>query len=201
MKLAFDDLEGAAPFALFERLADADDGVEVPAERGSDLLGDDRVGLSEELPPLAVAHDHPAAPGLDEHRRADLAGEGARIPRIEVLRADLDAAAIALVRARGERRERRGDHQVDVRQGEGELRELARQLHAARAAVVHLPVARDERAPDHVHVPLPLPGPLAPSAVRRTSMPGSFLPSMSSSDAPPPVEMCFIFAAMSLPAA
>ncbi len=29
-------------------------------------------------------------------------------------------------------------------------------------------------------------------------MPGSFLPSMSSRDAPPPVEMCFIFAATSL---
>src|ERR1019366_4225235 len=164
-------------------------------ERREDLRGHDVVGLAEELTPFAVTDDDPAAAGLDQHRRADLARERARIALTKVLRGDLDAAAVALVRARRERRVRRRNDHVDMRQARDEVHQLAGERAAARAAVVHLPVARDERPPRLVHADT------GSSPVRRTSMPGSFLPSMSSREAPPPVEMCFILEATSPPAA
>src|ERR1019366_3034822 len=111
---------------------------------------------------------------------------------MQVLCGDLDARPVAFVRARSERRVRRGNDDVDVRETRNELRQLAGEGDAARTAMVHLPVPGDERAARLVHADTVIPSP-----VRRTSMPGSFLPSMSSSDAPPPVEMCFILAATS----
>src|SRR5208283_6025697 len=73
--LALHDLERATRLALLERLPNADDRSQPADEGGLDLLGYERVGLAEELPPLAVAHDDPRAPGLDQHAGADLARE------------------------------------------------------------------------------------------------------------------------------
>src|SRR5260370_15570057 len=94
--------------------------------------------------------------------------------------------------ARGERRGRGVNDEVYVRTACRKLDHGLRQFDGRAAPVLHLPVARDERPPAGVQVASP---------VRRTSMPGSFLPSMSSRDAPPPVEMCFIFLATPSPAA
>ena len=74
-------------------------GISSAAKRGGHLLGDHRVGLAEELPPLAVADDDPGAARVLEHRRADLAGEGPRVLR----------------RARSAPRSRRGSRRTRAR--------------------------------------------------------------------------------------
>ena len=192
MDLLLDDMQRRSGFAVVQGLADAHDRHEPATKRGRDLLAHMGVGLAEMLPPLAVPDDDPTAARVDEHGRAYFAREGAGVFPIQVLPGELDAALVAFVRACGERGERRRDHEIDVGQLRRERHDGARELDARPAAEVHLPVARDERAADRVQVA---------SAERSTSMPGSFLPSMSSRDAPPPVEMCFILFAMSPPAA
>ena len=106
---------------------------------------------------------------------ADLAGERALGRLVHVLREDLDARAARRVDHRAcsavngaqiatstpSARETRGSSACD-------------ELLGLRDRLVHLPVARDERGARHHD--------------SRTSTPGSVLPSISSSDAPPPVE-------------
>src|SRR5439155_19301070 len=103
------------------------------------------------------------------------------------------ARAVELVRDGGDRRERGRDENVDLIERRRPLSDVGRERARRSAAVVHLPIARDERAPFRVH------GAFS-SVVRRASMPGSFFPSSSSSDAPPPVEMCLNPPATSGPA-
>src|SRR5271170_1087391 len=138
-----------------------------------------------------MPHDDPGAPRLDEHPGADLAGERPRVPRVHVLAGHLDAASVALVGARRQRGKGGRDEQVDVHQRRRQVDDVGREGEAGGAAVMHLPVASDERASLGPHE----------TSVLKTSMPGSFFPSTSSSEAPPPVEMCFILPATSPPAA
>ena len=80
-----------------------------------DLLGDELVGLAEDLPPLAVAGDHVADVQLGEERRAHLAGEGARLLEVAVLGAEGEQHAVGLDRRlhRADVGERRVDRHVD----------------------------------------------------------------------------------------
>jgi hypothetical protein len=57
------------------------------------------------VPPLAVAAERPGAAGVGELETRDVAGEGAAVLGVEVLAADLDAAAGQLLGHRGEERE------------------------------------------------------------------------------------------------
>src|SRR2546427_162928 len=75
--------------ALLERLADADDGMELRLEGGAQLAVHGLVGLSEVLPALAVSEDHAVAADLGQHGRAHLAGEGALLLVVAVLREEL----------------------------------------------------------------------------------------------------------------
>ena len=59
------------------RLADAGDHREPGLERGARRAGDRLVGLAEELAPLRVADERALDAELEQHRRRDLAGEGA----------------------------------------------------------------------------------------------------------------------------
>src|SRR5687768_6947791 len=95
---------------------------------------------------------------------------------MQVLPGKLDPAALDFGRDGGQCREGRRDHDLyggDVPTG---LDQLPRQLAARGPAAIHLPVPRDDLLSHG-------------QTRRRASTPGSRLPSMNSSDAPPPVEM------------
>ena len=57
------------------------------------LAVDEYVVLAQFVPAFAVAEDDVLAAGIDEHGRADLAGEGAFLFGIEILCAESDLAA------------------------------------------------------------------------------------------------------------
>ena len=168
-------------------------GTKPAAERGRDLLGDERVGLAEELAPLAVADDDPAC----TRTRCSI---GALISPVNApaafgcrfCAATLDAArrrsscatAASAVNGGATTTSTRGDVAR-------ELRDAAARASTPSAPpwfIFQLPAMSGRRA-GFMRLG---------SASRRTSMPGSFFPSMSSSEAPPPVEMCLIFAATSV---
>ena len=87
-------------FALGELLADADDGDEAVGERGLELEVDALVGLVEVLAAFAVAdEDVGDAEGL-EHERRGLAGVGALVEPVHVLRADVDGVVACARRRR-----------------------------------------------------------------------------------------------------
>ena len=136
---------GPVGLALFERLADAEDDLQPGGQGGVDLAVDERVGLAQLVPAFAVAEDDVLAADVDQHGRADLAGEGAFLLGVAVLAAQRDRAA---VRAPGRRAP--GTETADRRRPRRASRRRAlddRRRPAARrsAAVgVHLPVAGDE---------------------------------------------------------
>ena len=71
---------------LVQRLADAEDHVETGGQGNPYLLVDERIGFAQFVPALAVSENHVLAAEIEEHRRADLAGERAFLFGIEVLR-------------------------------------------------------------------------------------------------------------------
>ena len=95
---------------------------------------------------------------------------------MHVLREDLDARAAGRVDHRLQREERRADRDVDAVGGRDARQQRLDELLGLGDRLVHLPVARDQRRAG--------PGRAHDSA----STPGSVLPSISSSDAPPPVD-------------
>src|SRR3954447_8154183 len=148
-------------------------GVRRRLERLRHLQLQRAIGLAEVLPALGVAEDDAGDVDLGQHQRRDLAGERARVLLVHVLRVDLDGAPARGVDRRLEREVRRADHDVDVLDGADPRQQRADQRLSLPDRVVQLPVAGDER-PSHDSAPTP----------------GSGLPSISSSDAPPPVERC-----------
>src|SRR6266511_3331998 len=88
--LAPEDVLGLAGLALGPCLADTGDHGEAGVERGPGASRDALVRLAEELPPLRVADDRTVDAELAQHRRRDLAREGAlRLP-VDVLGSDGD---------------------------------------------------------------------------------------------------------------
>ena len=107
-KLAIDDIERPAGFALVERLADADDRPQAGRHRRANLAVHDDVGLGEEAAALGVADDDPGA-GVLDHRGADFARK-----RAFALGFETDSGPPPPIRRRaaagrhgGDRRERR----------------------------------------------------------------------------------------------
>ena len=81
---------GLPRLALRLRLADAGDDVEAVLDRRVRPSCGGRVGLAEVLASLGVADDRAVHPELPEHRRGHLAGEGALVGPVDVLRGDGD---------------------------------------------------------------------------------------------------------------
>ena len=149
-------------------------GLQAGVERGGHLQRERLVGLAEVLAALGVAEHDAVDVELGEHRRRDLAGVGALGLVVHVLRVDLDARAARRVDHRLQRGERHADRDVGGR-GRDARQQAGDEHLGLRLRLVHLPVARDQRrAVTH----------------DSTSTPGSVLPSISSSDAPPPVDRC-----------
>ena len=102
--LEFEHVAGEAGFALFEFFADADDGGEGVGEGGLELEVDGGVGLGEVLAALGVADEDVGGSDGGEHDGRGLAGEGAFVLPVHVLRADEDGfGAGRRRRARGAR--------------------------------------------------------------------------------------------------
>src|SRR5260370_27946681 len=93
----------------------------------------------------------------------------------------------------------RAAHHLDGGDGRQLAHDGLDELPPLRRPVNHLPVARhDGHPPSHwhtwpAHAPLPS-SPVAAPASRSAATPGSSRPSRNSSEAPPPVETCVIFA-------
>ena len=88
--------------ALGQRLADADQRHQAVSDSGRGLQADGAIRLAEMLAPLAVAELDEVEPAIPQHQWRDLAGPGAGIRPVHVLRANLDPCrgqASALPRA------------------------------------------------------------------------------------------------------
>ena len=158
-----------ARLALGLGLADARDHVEAGSSAAVDAARHRLVGLAEVLPALGVADDRAVDPELDQHRRRDLAGERALACPVAVLREHPDVRAREGLHRLRERDVRRADRDVDV--AEVRLPQRAAELARLAWALEHLPVAGDEHQEGIAAIP------------------GRSLPSSSSSEAPPPVEI------------
>ncbi len=130
------------------------------------------VGLAEQLAPLGVPEHDAVDVDLGQHLRRHLAGERALVGLVHRLREDLHARAARGVDQRLQREERRADRDVDAVGGRDLRQQRLDELLGLGDRLVHLPVAGDERRAAH----------------DSASTPGRALPSISSSDAPPPVE-------------
>ena len=93
LELALEHGLGLAGVALLLDLADAEDRLQAGEQRRWDLARQRLVGLAEVAATLGVAEEDSLDAGLDQHRRRDLAGEGARAVLVHVLGADPHGAA------------------------------------------------------------------------------------------------------------
>ncbi len=112
---------------------------------------------------------------LLQHRRRDLAGERPLRREVHVLGEDLDSRAPGRVDHRRERGERRADRDLGAVGGRDAREQRGDELLGLGDRLVHLPVPGDQRRP---------------VAHASASTPGRALPSISSSEAPPPVDRC-----------
>src|SRR4051794_19121411 len=166
---------------LGQPLPHAQDRGQAVPERGLQLAGHQGVVLAVDRAPLRVSDDDVRAGHRGEHGPADVAGVRAGVVRREVLGAVADRQLVAgderlNAAQRGERRQhdRFGPVEDLLRHREDDL---LHQPDGLEVGQVHLPVAGDQPTARH-----------QPS---RTVRPGSCRPSRYSSDAPPPVLMCW----------
>ena len=147
--------------ALLLGLAHAQDRHQAGRERRRDLQRERPVGLAEQLAALGVAEDHAVDAELDQHRRRDLAGEGALGRR---------GACSARTPARASRASSRPSPAAPVNGGQiatstplGASRPAAAapamNSSASAIGLVHLPVARDQRRRGSRPVPSLMPAP------------------------------------------
>ena len=199
LDLIGDALHREIAVALGERLADAHDRGDALFEQRVDLRVHELVGVAVIRAALAVADDAVFRAEIGDHVHADLAGVRALIELGDVLRADADAPRL-FARERGEMCRRDAENDAAPVHARGQLRfQLLDERLYARGKLVHFPVSGDDDFSVFlVHSGfLPSvntrkgaePAPLVKNYLSsRQATPGSSLPSMNSSDAPPPVE-------------
>src|SRR5205085_4997526 len=174
LELPRDDLQRVARLTLLERLADAEDRLQVRGERGGDLLARRFVRFTKDMTPFRVADERQSCSGLFGERAGDGTGEGAFGLPVDVLRSHQNVAVTGDgLRYRFDRQ--RGREEPDrafVRHFPGR-KECAQVLARFAGTHVHLPVARKD---EWSH------------ASSSAATPGSSFPSRNSSDAPPPVD-------------
>ena len=141
---------GVAGLALVLGLADAEDRLQAGVERGRDLLRQRAVGLVVVLAALGVAEHDAVDVELGEHRRRDLAREGAGGRLVHVLRVDLDARAARGVDDGLQVGERHADGDVDAVCGRDAREQGLDEGLRLGDRLVHLPVAGDERRAGHL---------------------------------------------------
>src|SRR5579859_217002 len=174
--LAGDDDFGLTALLLFETFAHTDDRYERVLEGRLDLAADQRIILVAVLAAFGVAKNDIGREAL-EHPRGDLTGEGAPGFGVQVLGADGDVGPAQTVRNRRERHERRTHNPFDSRIALQSRRQRVDERQPLGDGGVHLPVAGHDRSA-RAHA----------QSLFKAFTPGKTLPSMNSSEAPPPVE-------------
>ena len=92
-----DQLLGNALFPLLQALAHAEDDLQAGVQSGQRALVDGLVRLGEVLAALRVADDDVLHAQIQQHVRADLAGERAGLLEVNVLCAHMDVGALGLL--------------------------------------------------------------------------------------------------------
>lgn len=143
-ELCFQDFLLTTCIALFQGLADAEDGAQAAGQRGEDFFVNEGIGLPENLAAFAVAENHIAHKKLAQHGGADFSGEGTGHLEIHVLRAEADflraAEEFGKLRNSGEGRSYDDFHTVDLIHMAAEILKVADGLSYGH---VHLPVGGD----------------------------------------------------------
>src|SRR5579859_2902135 len=165
-----------APFLLLQGLADAHNGHQRIFDGRLHFAVDQRVVFVKIPAALGVAEDYVGRQAF-EHDRRDLAGEGALWLGVHVLRTDGDIDPAQTVRDGRQRHERRTHNALDCRIELESRQQLVNQRQTLGDGRVHLPIAGNDRLADgHAQ------------SLFKAATPGRTLPSMNSSEAPPPVE-------------
>src|SRR6266576_971185 len=175
-ELPGDDRRGLARLALRQRLAHAQDRLQVGSERRGEFFPGLLIGFAKHVPALGMADQRHASARLRGQRRRDGARKCAlRLP-IDVLRSrhDVPVARDILRHGLEGHRGREKPHGPLVGDFAGR-KERAQVLPRFRGAHMHLPVGREDQGPH---------------ASSSAATPGNAFPSRNSSDAPPPVETC-----------
>ena len=143
--LAGEDLLGPPRLPLVLGLADARDDREPGLERRLGPAAHVLVRLAEELAALGVAHERPRRARLEQHRRGDLAREGALELPVDVLAVDAHRAPLAEPAHRGlDRHERRAHDDLDAVRALGQVPDLGGEQPRLVRPLEHLPVAGDQ---------------------------------------------------------
>ena len=176
-------LDVLAGLADLEVLTTADDRGHAILDGLLGLDVDQLVGLVVVLATLGVTNDDVGAAQLRQHGAGHLTGVGAVVVSGDVLGAIGDRQLVTIDNGGhgadvGERRDDDGLGLGGVVSGSLEgLTEILDEGGGGNVVEIHLPVAGHDRGTRHQLFSL------------RTAIPGSSLPSMSSREAPPPVEM------------
>ena len=125
-------------------------------KRGLDALVDRLIRLAEILPAFAVADDHIFDTELFQHVGGDFSSERAVGGPVDILRTELDVAALDRLGDRGDGRERRADDDIGLRRadvGNQSLQGFDQGL-ALGGGLVHLPVSGDNDFAIHTNTSL-----------------------------------------------
>src|SRR5205807_7030522 len=131
-------------FALRQCLADTQDDVKPETEAQEHLAIDEGVGLTELVPPLAVAKDGILAADVQQHGGANFAGKGTFPFRVKVLRCQFHPAVADDIADQLQIWERWAHGDPDRSIAANSLRYRLRQLLRGGGVGKHLPVAGDE---------------------------------------------------------
>jgi hypothetical protein len=96
------------------------------------------------VPPFAVTKDYIPATDIEEHRRADLAGERTVLLGVEVLRTKRDVTTFENFADKSQIGERRANRDYDLLLRSGAINNRLGQARSVSGGGVHLPVADDE---------------------------------------------------------
>ena len=135
---------GLVGVTLVQSFADAEDHVEAGGQGNPHLLVDEGIGFAQHVPALAVSEDNVLAADIEEHRRADLAGERAFLFGIEVLRPERDAAALENLPDKSQIGEGRTDGDGDAVLAPHAIHDRPGQPPGLGGGGMHLPVPDDE---------------------------------------------------------
>ena len=146
LQLSCVDGVGLAGLALVQLLANAGHDAQVLLKSDLDLLGDNLVGLTEDVAALAVTKDDPVQTEVLDHGGAGLAGVCTVAVKGAVLGGQLDLGASEGLLGSANVEERGGDDNLDLALVEAEGLQHVRGEGAAEfGSAIALPVASDEK--------------------------------------------------------
>jgi hypothetical protein len=148
-RLAHQHFVGFAGLAFGQDFSHAHDRDQLVRQRGLQLLVDQIVGLGKILPPLGVAEDDVGRPDGLQHQGRDLAGVGALVGEVHILRAHGDTGARSRDHDDGDRGERRAHDDLVAFVIGHQRQKVLKKLLRLGGSLVHFPIGGDERLTRH----------------------------------------------------